>query len=70
MDMAIADGVADQMEEYADFDDWVPGLAEILMVAAYGSHWDGSYCGGTVGQQSIAVMDWGRLAVAFMEVYD
>ena len=70
IDWLITYGVADELAEYYECDEFVPALAEILMVRVQGSHCSGVYCDGTVGQQTIALFDWGRVAIAFTEAYE
>jgi hypothetical protein len=69
-DWLIATGVADELADYWDFDEFLPALAEILMLRIADSHWDGLYCGGNVAQDSIALMDWCRVAIAFITAYE
>lgn len=70
IDWSVQCGVADELAEYLECDDWICGLAEILLLRVMQSHWDGLYCDGSVGQPSIAVMDWGRLSTAFVTAYE
>lgn len=70
VDWAIQRGVADELSEYWDYDEFVPALAEILFVRVYGSNWNGYYCDGAVGSEGIALVDLGRLAMAFVEAYE
>ena len=70
IDWLIKHGVADELAGYYECDEFVPALAEILMVRVGDSHYDGLCCDGSVGQQSIALFDWGRLAIAFAEAYE
>lgn len=67
IEWAINHEVADELVEYWGFDEFMPALAEIFMLRVMESHYDGVYCNGTVGQQSIALFDWGRIAGAFIE---
>ena len=70
IDWLIKYGVADELVEYYECDEFVPALAEVLMLRVQDSHKGGIYCDGTVGQSSIALFDWGRVAIAFTEAYE
>lgn len=67
----VENGVADRLVTQLEVGDGICGLADILMVRVANSRCAccGDYCDG-VARQSIAVMDWGRLAMAFVEAYE
>ena len=70
IDWLIKHKVVDELAEDYEREEFVPELSEILMMRVGDSHYDGLYCDGCVGQQSIALFDWGRLAIAFTEAYE
>lgn len=66
----VETGVADELAEDWENQEFIPSMAEILLIRLDGGRHVDTYCDGKVLQLSIAVMDLPRLATAFVNALE
>ncbi len=66
----VESGIANELAEDWENQEFIPSLAEILLVRLDEGRRTETYCDGKVMQLSVAVMDLARLATAFVDALE